>query len=126
MYNINFLQAFLLATLLGYLASLIIMSVVMFISAKLKTPFTTVILSLGVLFATSFIDINSMHKLLSYITDLFPMNMTHISSILNDYKFYNLFGVLISQPHMMIIVSILLVMILLYLTYKAFNKYTVS
>ncbi len=126
MYNINFLQAFLLATLLGYLASLIIMSLVMFISAKLKTPFTTVILSLGVLSATSLININIIPNLLSYVTDLLPLNMTHIVSILNNYKFYNLFGVLISQPYMMIIISIILVMILLTLTYKTFNKYTIS
>ena len=126
MYNINFLQAFLLATLLGYLASLIIMSIVMFISVKLKTPFTSVILSLVILFATSFIDKNSTPIILSYITDLLPLNMTHISSILNDYKLYNLFGFLISQPYIMIISFIVLTITLLRFTYKTFNKYSIS
>lgn len=126
MYNINFLQAFLLATLLGYIASLVIMSMAMFISAKLKTPFTTIIVSILILFSTSLIDTNLVPKFLAYIIDLLPLNITHISSVLNNYKFYNLFGILITQPLMMIIISVILIMILLYISYKTFSKHNVA
>lgn len=126
MYNINFLQAFLLATLLGYIASLVIMSIVMLISAKLKTPFTTIIVSLLILFITSFVDTNSLPKLLGYVIDLFPLNMTHITSVLNNYKFYDLFGTLIAQPWMMVIISAISIIILLTLSYKTFSKHSVD
>lgn len=125
MYNINFLQAFLLAALLGYIACLVSTSIVMFLSAKLKTPFTVIIVSLAIIFIPMFFDTGLMPKYISYGMDLLPIKIIDVNNILGYYKFYNIFGILVSQPLVMILSSIVFIIILLPFTYRFFRKHEV-
>lgn len=126
MYNINFLQAFLLSVVLGYIACLVTISIAMLISSKLKNSFTVIITTLGLLFIPRFINIGNMPKFIDYIIDLFPINIANINNILGYYKFYNIFGTLVIQPWIMMIVSIILIIVLLFSTYKVFRNHEVA
>lgn len=125
MYNINFLQAFLFSVTLGYIACLSTASIAMFISSKLKKSFTVVIATLGLLFIPRLINTVNMPRFIKCIVDLFPINAANINNTLGYYKFYNIFGVLVIQSWIMIVVYIILTVSLLIFTDRAFRNYEV-
>ena len=126
MYNINFLQAFLLSVVLGYIACLVTVSIAIFISSKLKNSFAVIVSTLGILFIPKVISTINVSKFIDYIIDLFPINISNVNNILGYYKFYNIFGNLVIQPWIMMIVSIILIIALLFSTYKIFRKHEVA
>lgn len=126
MYNINFLQAFLLSVVFGYIGCLVATSIAMFISSKLKNSFTVIIMTLGLLFVPRFINMGTMPKFIDYIVDLFPINIANINNTLGYYKFYDIFGVLVIQPWIMMIVSVILIITLLFFTDKACKNHEVE
>lgn len=125
-YNINFLQSYIITVLLGYLANLFSVTVTMMLSSRLKTSFATIILSLVSIFIPYIVYLSSMSTYVNYIFDLFPVNITHLVKIFNSYLYYNILGLQISQPVFMVVVSIVCIGALLHITFKIFKNHEVK
>lgn len=124
-YAVSFIGAYLLVLIIGYMACMLISSIALFISAKFKSQFMSIIITTSVTFLPLITSERKLSRGLQYMLDLFPINMTG-DSILKSYKLYNVFGNLVLQHYVMIGVCIIASLILLTLGYKSFRNHQVA
>ncbi|MEG2769188.1 MAG: hypothetical protein RR902_00050, partial [Oscillospiraceae bacterium] len=109
-YNLNMLQTYLLCMAVGYVAVMSVAAVTVLLSAKLKSPFLTIIASALIFFVPMAIPHSRYLKFINYGVSMFPINIMDTSVSLRTYKFIDFFGIL---TPLFVLATILLVMVVL-------------
>lgn len=125
-YNVTMLQAYFITIGLGYLAYLSLMTITLFISTKMKSNFGVIIISAVVLFIPTLIPHSRTFRLINYIVDLFPSKIMNGLTVLRSYKLYNIFGILVPQPWVMVAVSVLLSCVMIFFAHNSYKKHQVE
>lgn len=125
-YNINFLQAILLSMLVGIISSLVILSIVLFISSRSSNIYTTIIISVTLLILPKFLNFSDSYNVIGKIFDLLPINAAFIANFLGYYKYYNVLGIDINYMTMYVVTSIFIFPIFIYMAYKTFLKHQIA
>lgn len=123
-YNMNFLELSLFSMGLSLIGLLFMAVITLFISSKVNSPFITVILSAAVLYIPN-IDLSEISYTANIVLELFPINMMNAAEHFELGVFYNLFGIPLLQPIMMIITAAIIATLLLTFTYKSFKNHQV-
>ncbi|MBU5485846.1 ABC transporter permease [Clostridium sp. MSJ-11] len=128
-YNINFAQMFLLVLGLGIVGLLFQGAITLYISSKMKSPFLSIIFTVLLFFLPT---INLPEKLLTIelypsqkILYLFPVNIMNVPATVSEGVLYSFFGKVLTQPVTMVISAILLSMLLILLSCRAFRGHKV-
>ena len=126
-YHITNSQALWMVLLLGYLGCLFISSLAMFLSSKVKSSFATIIFLVLIILVPSTIGKQVItgglwDKLLS----LLPHQMLLGWTLVRIYKFYDVFGIVITPYQILPILYGLLSAILLPFAYSSFRKHKLA
>lgn len=123
-YNFTFLELNFFSMGLSLIGLLFIAIISLFISSTVKSPFITVILSAAVLYIPK-IDVSEISYTANIVLDLFPINMMIAVEHFELGVFYNLFGIPLLQPIMMIFIAAIISVLLISFTYKSFKNHQV-
>jgi len=121
-YNLTMSELFLRVLGIGYLGLMFLTAITLFISSKSRNAYTALIPLAAILFLP-LIDFSGISKVLQNILLLFPIHVMRVSEIYPTANFYNIFGLLVDQASMAIIISVLLIIVLVPFTYRAFKSY---
>ncbi|MBU5675071.1 hypothetical protein KQI88_01395 [Alkaliphilus sp. MSJ-5] len=124
-YNLTMVGLFLRVLGIGYLGLMFLTAITLFISSKSRNAYTALIPLAAILFLP-LIDLSRISKVLHKILLLFPIHVMRVSEIYPMANFYNIFGLLVDQVLMAIIVSILLIFMFVPFSYRAFKSYQVQ
>lgn len=106
------------------LASVWVISLTMYLSAKFKSPFNVIIVTSVIIFGGMFINVSPENRLLMNLWKLIPTNMIAYLGVFSDYMF--LIGDMNLLPyHFIPIFCIVATMILLYLAYRGFKNHQI-
>ena len=121
-YHVTNLQALSLIILLGYIACIFLGCLAMYLSARLKSSFASIIIIVVLVIFPSIINqFLSTKSFVGKFISLFPDQMLIGWRLLNTYTFYNIFGKVITPYHVLPFIYILLLILLLPLTYRSFQ-----
>jgi ABC-type transport system involved in multi-copper enzyme maturation permease subunit len=107
------------------LASVWVISITMFLSAKFKSPFGVIIVSTVIIFGGMFVQISSPNRLLIALENLLPSNMMVQWGVFSDYMF-QIGSMNILPYHFIPIFCIVVTMICLYFAYRGFKNHQIS
>lgn len=121
-YNMTFLDFYLVILGVTFIGLIFMTVLTLFISSKVRSPFIGVILSALLLYLPS-INLAETSDLADKILSLFPYNIMNVSGSFEIGVLYNLFGIILTQPTMMVITAFTGSAMLLPLTYRSFKNY---
>lgn len=124
-YALNFLQFYMVILCLGLIGSLLLTAITLFVSTKGKTPFACVIVSAVILYIPA-IDLSEISLITDKMLKLFPFNVINTSGSFEIGTLYNIFGKMLVQPVMMVIVAILVSALLVPFTVRIFKNHQVT
>lgn len=124
-YALNFLQFYMVILCLGLIGSLLLTAITLFVSTKGKTPFVCVIISAVILYIPA-IDLSETSLITDKMLKLFPFNVINASGSFEICTLYNIFGKMLVQPVMMVIVAILVSALLVPFTVGIFKNHQVT
>lgn len=107
------------------LASVWVISITMFLSAKFKSPFSVIIVTTVIIFGGMFINVSSENRFLMDLWKLLPTNMMSYLGVFSDYTF-QIGGMNILPYHFIPIFCIVATMIFLYFAYHGFKNHQIS
>lgn len=120
-YNLTFLQMFFISATLNILGITALTTITLFLSAKMGSPVTALIISCVACFLPVIFDFNDSIPLLQRIQEVCPIFMLHTNGVFSAQKMY--FGM--SQPIFMIIFNVGLVFVFYVLTTEVSKKHQV-
>lgn len=121
-YDLTFLQLFLYSALCNVLGAGALSMIALFISAKMNTPVSALIVSCGVCFWPVVFDFTDSLPLVQKVQELWPVFMLHINGVFASVKTY--LGV--AQPTVMIIANSGALLIFYVLTKRVSRKRQVT
>ena len=121
-YSLTFLEFYLSILGLSYIGLILLTAVTLLISSKGKSPFICVILSALVLYLP-LIDLRETSYFAYKIMSLFPVNMMNAADHFELGTLYNLSGIIITQPTMMVMTAFFACLLLVPLTYRSFRSH---
>lgn len=121
-YSLTFLEFYLSILGLSYIGLILLTAVTLSISSKGKSPFICVILSALVLYLP-LIDLRETSYFAYKIMSLFPVNMMNAADHFELGTLYNLSGIIITQPTMMVMTAFFACLLLVPLTYRSFRSH---
>ncbi len=128
-YHITNNQAFWMIVLLGYLACLFIGVLAMFLSAKAKSSFATIVFLVLILMVPAIVgkslDISS-GSLCGQILSLFPDQMLTSVNFIQTWTIYDIDGKVLTPFQILPVLYGILTIVLLPMTYNAFRKRQVA
>lgn len=124
-YNLTFIELYVSVLGLSYVGLIFMAAITLFISSKGKNPFICVILSALVLYLPT-IDLSSRSYFVDKIISLFPANIMNANGLFELGVFYNIFGIPLLQPILMMVIAIFGSGLLVRSTYNAFKNYQVQ
>lgn len=109
-YDMNMIQAYLLCVLMGYLSCCLFVAFVLLLAVGFKNMQMTMVFSWLVLLIPLFINrsIGGNRNLYESILDMMPINIMDAYHNFGVQKIYDLFGILILEPYMQMIVTVAL------------------
>lgn len=125
-YAINFLQLYGWTLILTIIGLLFMTTIVLFVSSRSKNQFTALIISALFLFAPWIIDLSSISIAAEKILMLFPINIMFSTDLFKAGIFYNVLGVEVLQPIIMVIVAIVCIAVMIPFTYHSFKRHQVQ
>ncbi len=123
-YGITFLQFYIVILCLGLIGSLLMTAIALFVSSKSKNSFIGVVTLAAILYIPA-IDMSQTSLLADKILKLFPFNVISPSGSFEIGVLYNIFGKMLTQPAMMIIVAVLVSALLVPLSCRIFRNHQV-
>lgn len=124
-YNLNFLQASLLMAFIMWIGLFLLGAMTLLLSAKLKSPFVVMAVSVGLLFIPMVIP-SGVPYILQKIIALFPIKFMQGKDLFQSYTAYNLFGQVLVQPMFIVLFGIAASAVMLPFAYRAFRKHQVG
>ncbi|MBC9785806.1 hypothetical protein H1S01_15075 [Heliobacterium chlorum] len=124
-YNLAFWQFYLTELSLGYIGLILMATITLFLSSKGTSPFISVILSALLLYAPS-IDLSETSYLADKILSLFPFHIMHPTYHFEIALFYNLFGLILTQPVAMALTALLGSLLFTPAAYRTFQQHEVK
>lgn len=121
-YYLTFLQMFLISVVLNIFGIVTLTVITLFISAKLNTPVTALIVSCAVCFLPVLFDFTESVPLLQKLQEVCPIFMLHMNGVLTTVKTY--MG--IPQPVIMLLLSPCLIFLFFLLIRNAAKKHQVT
>lgn len=120
-YNLTFLQMFLISVALNILGIVAMTIITLFISAKLNTPVTALIVSCVVCFLPVLFDFTESAPLLQKLQEVCPIFMLHMNGVFTTVKTY--MG--IQQPLIMLLFNLCLICLFYFLIRNTTKKHQV-
>lgn len=121
MYNLTFLQMFFISVILNILGIAALTTITLFLSAKMGSPVTALIISCIVCFSPVLFDFSDSIPVLQKMQQICPIFMLHANGVFSTMKTY--FGM--SQPNFMIIFNVGLIFAFYILTKNVSKKHQV-
>jgi len=125
-FPLTIFQTYLWTLLIGYLACLMMMSVTLLLSARMKSPFSVIIWSTVLLFVPMFIPYSKSSRLFNHLIQLLPNKMLNSFEALTHYELYHIFGQMIPQHMVMTVLALLVTILLLPFVYRGFRNHQVT
>ncbi|MBA9088300.1 ABC-type transport system involved in multi-copper enzyme maturation permease subunit [Fontibacillus solani] len=119
-------QTYLWAVMMGSLACLFVGAVTLWMSSMMKSPFTVIIASGIFLIGPIFIPASKSSRLFNHLMDLMPGNMADGFKKITSYEVFHIFGKLVPEYQVIVVFPILIIVLLLPLSYRAFKKHQVA
>ncbi|WP_341347373.1 ABC transporter permease subunit [Paenibacillus sp. FSL H3-0469] len=120
------IQAYLWTILIGSLGCLIVGALTLWLSSRLNSPFSVIIVIGIFLIGPFFIPASKSSRLFNQLMDLFPANMFNGFKKITSYEVIDLFGALILEYKFITGFAIIVIALLLPLTFRAFKKHQVA
>ena len=120
-YNLTFLQMFFISVILNILGIAALTTITLFLSAKMRSPVTALIISCVACFLPVIFDFNDSIPLLQRMQEVCPIFMLHTNGVFSIMRTY--FGM--SQPSFMIIFNVGLIFVFYILTKSVSKKHQV-
>ncbi|MNW63682.1 hypothetical protein D3C74_419080 [compost metagenome] len=111
---------------MGSLACLFVGAVTLWMSSMMKSPFTVIIASGVFLIGPIFIPASKSSRLFNHLMDLMPGNMADGFKKITSYEVFHIFGKLVPEYQVIVVFPILIIVLLLPLSYRAFKKHQVA
>ncbi|WP_150272815.1 ABC transporter permease [Paenibacillus tepidiphilus] len=124
-YPITVLGAFLLTTLIGWLACLAIVSFTLLLSSRMRTPFSVIVWSVVLLFAPLFIP-QGKSPLFNQLLALLPGRQTQVFDTFNDYDLLHVLGLRLTMPAAIGWTALCITVLLLPFAWRGFHRHEVS
>ncbi len=121
-YNLTNIEAYLYLLLLALLGILALAQISLMISILNKWVYISMAISFGIAIFPKFIQHSRESRLLNYCVDLLPANLMDGYSSIASYKCYSIFGILLLQGTVKIIVSVLLIIIVMMLNRYIYTR----
>lgn len=125
-YNFNMLETYLMCVLLGYFATLSIVAIVMMISARYKTAFTTIIVGLAIFVFPLFIPEIATSRLINYLVALFPIRIMNSGITADPFLLFNFFGNYIQPIPVYIVLLLACIIICIPFAISGYKKHQVA
>lgn len=123
-YPVTVLGAFLLLTLISWLACLAIVSFTLLLSSRMRTPFSVIIGSVVLLIAPSFIPESKENRLFNHLLALWQP--TEFSNRFREYELFHGPGFGVPLPYAIGGAALLVTIVLLPFAYRGFRKHEVA
>lgn len=121
-YPLTYLQLYWAVLLMGLIGSLLLCAVTIFISAKCRSPFLSLILSAVVLYLPA-VNLSGISLSADKILKLFPIHLLSSPALFETGIFYNLFGHPIPQPIVMVGVAAICSAAFFFAAYRSFRQH---
>lgn len=125
-YPLTMLQVFLCGLGIGYVVVLSIMSLILLLSATVKTSFAAVIAGALWIFVPMFIPSSKSSALMNDVLALLPAKAMNAFEVFSVYDTYSLFGQVISRPVAILLFSACICVVALPLAYARFKRHQVT
>lgn len=125
-YPVTVLGAFLLTTLIGWLACLAIVSFTLLLSSRMRTPFSVMIWSIVLLFVPLFIPESRENRLFNHLLALLPGRQTEVYSRFRGYDLLEVVGLNVPLPYAIGWTAFLITIVLLPFAWRGFRKHEVA
>jgi ABC-type transport system involved in multi-copper enzyme maturation permease subunit len=119
-------QAYLWTILIGSLACLMVGALTLWLSSLMSSPFSVIIVISMLVIGPLFVPASKSSRLFNHLINFFPGNMFDGFKKITSYELFNLFGVLIPEYKVMAGLAVIVIVLLLPLTYRAFKKHQVA
>ncbi|WP_169834402.1 ABC transporter permease [Paenibacillus donghaensis] len=124
-YPLTIFQTYLASVLIGYIACLLIMSITLLFSARMKSPFSVILCSVVLLLAPLFIPDSKSSRLFNNLLNLLPSKMLDGYSVFARYESYHVFNRIIAEPWVIGAVALTFTLAFLPFTYHSFKHHQV-
>lgn len=125
-YPVSVLGAYLLTTLIGWLAGLAFVSFTLLLSSRMRTPFTVMIWSVVLLFAPLFIPESKDSRLFNHLLALLPGRQTEVYSRFRGYELVEIIGLNVPLPYAVGWTAFLITIVLLPFAWRGFRRHEVA
>lgn len=125
-FPMTILEAFVWTALIGYLGCLMMMSITLVLSSRLKSPFPVMIWSVAVLFGSMFIPYSKSSRTINHLIQLLPNKIMDGYEAITHYEVYHLFGQILPRHLVMVGVSFIVTVLLMPIAYRGFKKHQVA
>ncbi|MEK3794276.1 hypothetical protein MKX42_21285 [Paenibacillus sp. FSL R7-0204] len=120
------IQAYLWTILIGSLACLMVGALTLWLSSRMNSPFSVIIVIGIFVIGPFFIPASKSSRLFNQLMDLLPANMFNGFKKITSYEVIDLFGALILEYKFMTGFAIIIIAALLPLTFRAFKNHQVT
>ncbi len=125
-YPLTMIQVYLYGLAIGYMVIISITSIILFLSAIMKTSFAVVIIGALWIFVPMFIPSSKTSSLINSVLALLPAKAMDAFTVFSVYNTYNLFGNIITLPAAITLFSACLTVIALPSAYFRFKRHQVG
>lgn len=119
-------QTYLWAILIGGLACLLVGAVTLWLSSRMNTPFSVIIIVVFLILGPLFIPSSKSSRFFNHMMDLLPSKMMDSFHKVTNYEVFHIFGQLIPEYKVMVGVAVIVIIMLLPITYQGFKKRQVA
>lgn len=119
-------QTYLWTVFIGGLACLLVGAVTLWLSSRMNTPFSVIIIVMILLLCPLFIPSSKSSRFFNHMMDLLPSNMMDSFRKVTNYEVFHIFGQWIPEHKVMVGVSVIVIIMLLPFTYQGFKKRQVA
>jgi len=121
-YNLNLLQVYVFALLIGYSVMLGLCALVSLISSFSRSSFSVIVVSLALFTLPTFLPASSASEILNKFFSIFPIKAINVFNVFSMFKAYKLFDMYISLPVCIIACSLISVVFFLFGAYLIFSR----
>lgn len=125
-FPMTILKACVWTIIIGYLGCLMMMSITLVLSSRLKSPFPVIIWSMVILFGSMFIPYSKSSRTINHFIQILPNKLMDGYDAITHYEVYHLFGQLLPRHYVMVGVAIIGTVLLMPLAYWGFKKHQVA
>jgi len=125
-FPMTILEAYAWIILIGYLGCLMMMSITLVLSSRLKSPFPVIIWSMVILFGSMFIPYSKSSRTINQFIQLLPNKIMDGYDAITHYEVYHFFGQILPRHLVMAGVAFIVMVLLMPISYRGFKKHQVA